>query len=115
MKNSLIVKPALILTILTIGLANYSPVQASIKETILQNQEQQNKQLSQKPSSQKLWEQFRRRQDTFHLQQQQRIEQFRQQNKLRQQPLGQFQIDQVRQQRREMDILKLQQQMRQQQ
>ncbi|MCF2146420.1 hypothetical protein IQ276_008145 [Desmonostoc muscorum LEGE 12446] len=111
MNHSLIVKPGLLLIILTIEFLNYSPVQAGVREAIPQNQ----KQLKQQ-SSQQIWEQFRRQQDEVRLRQQQRSEQFRLQNKLRQQPLGQSRIDQLRQQqRREMDTFKLQQKFRQQQ
>ncbi len=112
MNHSLIVKPGLLLFILTIGFVSYSPVQAGITETTSENQ----KQLKQQ-SSQQLWQQFRQQQDRARLQQQQRIEQFRLQNQFRQQRLGESTtMDRLRQQQRmEMDRFKLQQQFKQQQ
>ncbi|MDZ8080987.1 MAG: hypothetical protein RMX35_18200 [Nostoc sp. DcaGUA01] len=118
MNHSLIVKPGLLLAILTIGLVNYSPVQAGVKDTTPQNQKQlkqQSKQLAKPQSSQQLWQQFRSQQDGDRLRQQHRIEQIRLQNQLRQRPLGQHTtMDQLRQQQRlEMDRFQLQQQSQQ--
>lgn len=130
MTHSLLVKSGLLLTILTLDLAIYSPVRADIAKTIPQNRqrlEAQTKQLTKpiySPTSQQQWEQFRQRQDEQMLRQQQRLEQFRIQNQLRQQqnlgqfrqqPFEQFRQNQLlQQQRQQMETLRLQQQLRQQ-
>ncbi|MEH2067295.1 MAG: hypothetical protein V7K47_03845 [Nostoc sp.] len=116
MYRSLIVKPGLLLIVLTIDLIGFSPVQANITQTTPQNQKQLKPQQIQEPaqSSQQLWEQFRQQQDVVRLQQQQRIEQFRIENQIRQQPFTKPNTSQLReQQRREMDEFRLQQNYRQ--
>ncbi|MDZ7962795.1 MAG: hypothetical protein RMY34_33835 [Aulosira sp. DedQUE10] len=116
MNNSLIVKSELLLIILAIDFVIYSPVRAEIGQN-QQQLEQQRKELTKEVSSQKLWEQLRQHQDKQTLLQQQRIEQFRVQNELRQQqPFGQLRLNQVRQQQRQqMETFKLQQKLREQQ
>ncbi|MBD2199192.1 MULTISPECIES: hypothetical protein [Calothrix] len=130
MTHSLLVKSGLLLTILTLDLAMYSPVKAEVAQKIPQNLQQlepQGKQFSKQlssPTSQQQWEEFRQRQDEQMLRQQQRLEQFRLQNelrqqqppgRLRQQPVGQFRQNQlIIQQRQQMDTLRLQQKLRQQ-
>ncbi|BAY90825.1 MULTISPECIES: hypothetical protein [unclassified Tolypothrix] len=130
MKHSLLVKSGLLFIVLATEFVISSAVRANISETILQNQpqlEQESQNLAKQSSSQKLWQNFRQQQDERMLRQQQRFEQFRLQNQLnpqqphgqlrlqnqlRQQPFEQFQLNQQRQQ---METLKLQQQLRQQQ
>jgi len=90
-----------------------------------QNIEQQSKQLNKPSTSQQVWEQFRQQQDQTMLQQQQILNQFRLEDELRQQEFSQpggsqmqqqsdqLTIDELaQQQKQEIDILKLQQQLR---
>ncbi|HEY9800033.1 MAG TPA: hypothetical protein V6D25_06705 [Leptolyngbyaceae cyanobacterium] len=99
---------------LTIGLGIEFPVRAGTNQ-ISQNSQytgQQRRQLNQPSTSQQLWQRFRQQQDQFRLQQQQRLEQFRLQDQIRQQQSVPFGMEQLRQQQRqEMDTLRLQQQL----
>jgi hypothetical protein len=84
----------------------------------------QSKQLNKPSTSQEVWEQFRQQQDQTMLQQQQRLNQFYLEDQLRQQEFAQpegsqmeqqseqLTIDQLaQQQKQELDILKLQQEL----
>jgi hypothetical protein len=114
MNYLLTIKSGLLLIILTIDLG-ISSVRAQTNQKISQNQQyidKQRTQLIKRSTSQELWEQFRQQQDQLRLQQQQRVEQFRVENQVKQQPLGQIRLDQLRQQQRQqMNILKQQQQL----
>lgn len=115
MNHLLNVRWGLLLATLAIDLGIYLPARADINQKILQNHhtEQQRKQLKKQSASQELWERFRQRQDVFRLQQQQRLEQLRIENKVRQQPFRQLRINQTRQQQRqEIETLRLQQKLR---
>ncbi|MBU7584787.1 MAG: hypothetical protein KAF91_18055 [Nostoc sp. TH1S01] len=116
MNNLLKIKSRLLLAILATNLGIYAPVKANINQTILPNQQyigQQRKPVKKQSTSQELWERFRQRQDEFRLQQHHQLEQLRLENQLRQQQFQQLGRDRLRlQQRQEIDTLRLQEKLR---